>query len=123
MIKHKVLSRFSSKRDKPTTRLDIQKYIWVAQGNEIKEFKRRQGYYGDGIKSWEQEGLIERIENGKYILTQDGKRYVKNPKSMRQINKDREYKRMKLMVKALASENKKLRNKIQYIYDVLFNDI
>jgi hypothetical protein len=119
MIKQEVLSRFSSKRGKPTTRLDIQKYIWVAQGKDINVFRYRQGYYGDGIQSWVSEGLIERVEKGKYILTKDGKRYVKNPRSMREINKERRFKNMKRAIKVLVSDNKKMRREIYDIGKIL----
>ena len=70
-------------------RVDIQKAIWIAQSKPINEFKYRNGYYSVAIQKWLSEGLMARIIKGEYSLTENGKKYAKNPKIMRELNKKR----------------------------------
>ena len=76
------------------TRRDIQKAIWIAQGNDIKTFVLRQGYYGDAIKGYNHEGLLERVGRGVYVLSDNGYRfgngtYKEGVKLIRKMNQDR----------------------------------
>ena len=71
-------------------RVDIQKAIWIAQGKPINEFKYKNGYYSVAIQNWLSEGLMARIIRGEYSLTENGKKFAKNPKIMRELNKKRE---------------------------------
>jgi len=84
-IKYKVLKRISKDAKNPTPRRDIQKFIWKAQKGNMIGYRLRQGYYGTGIRQWMDDELIKRVSKGKYILTELGQQYVKNPSSIRDI--------------------------------------
>tara|TARA_R110000751_G_scaffold63933_1_gene131618 strand:- start:260 stop:640 length:381 start_codon:yes stop_codon:yes gene_type:complete len=77
-VKYKVISQVAKK--KTFTRRDLQKFIWVAQGLDIKNFTNRQGYYGTNIKGWVSDEIIDRVDRGVYKITSHGKRFLKDPK-------------------------------------------
>ena len=76
-------------------RTDIQKAIWIAQGNSIETYVVRQGNYGQAIKSWiDDEKLLQRVDKGVYKLTENGNTfglgtYEEGVKLIRTINKER----------------------------------
>ena len=70
-VKYKVISQVAKK--KTFTRRDLQKFIWVAQGLDIKNFTNRQGYYGTNIKGWVSDEIIDRVDRGVYKITSHGK--------------------------------------------------
>jgi len=94
-IKHTVFNTLATvKSTNEFTRRDIQKAIWIAQGNDIKTFVLRQGYYADAIQGWNHEGLLEWVKRGVYVLTDNGLKfgngtYEEGVKLIRKINKDR----------------------------------
>lgn len=59
--------------------------------NDTEFNKMFRGYYSINFQQWELEGLIER-KKGIYSITELGKKYLKNPSIIRQINKDRRQK-------------------------------
>ncbi len=94
-VKYKVLKRVSTDVKNPTSRKDLQKFIWDAQGNNPKDFEYRQGYYCVGIQEWNLSKLIKRIGRGLYVLDDYGKMFVENPRNIRLINKAIQYDRNK----------------------------
>ena len=94
-VKYKVLKRVSTDVKNPTSRMDLQRFIWEAQGNDPKDFKYRQGYYCDGIQEWNHGKLIKRIDKGLYVLGEYGKMFVDNPRLIKLINKAVKYDGMK----------------------------
>ena len=76
-IKLEVLSQIAKR--KQCNRQDVQKFIWVAQGNDIKDYVNRQGYYGTNIVSWKYDGLIDNDTKNVFKITKKGKEYIKNP--------------------------------------------
>lgn len=94
-VKYKVLKRVSTDVKNPTSRKDLQRFIWEAQGNNPKDFKYRQGYYCDGIQEWNYGKLIKRIDKGLYVLDEYGKMFVDNPRLIKLINKAVKYDGMK----------------------------
>jgi hypothetical protein len=78
-IKHQVIKAISERKE--VTRKDIQKFIWVAQGN-TNPFQHRQGYYGTNIREWQSQDLIKRVRRGVYVITPEGLEYIDNPKSL-----------------------------------------
>ena len=78
-IKYKVISQVA--KTKTCTRRDLQKFIWVAQGFDIKNFTYRQGYYSTNILSWVRDKIIDRVDRGVYKITNHGKRFLRDPKN------------------------------------------
>lgn len=102
-IKHTIFKALANNKPSSVfTRKDIQKAIWVAQGNDIETFVLRQGYYGINIQSWvNDEKLLERIGRGTYVLSDNGFKfgngtYEEGVKLIRKINQDRLERRRKI---------------------------
>ena len=97
-IKEKVLNAISKKGTMP--RKEVVYEVLKANGtfkgkfnpNDTELNKVFRGYYSVNFQQWELEGLIER-NKGIYSVTELGKKYLKNPSIIRQINKDRREKR------------------------------
>ena len=60
---------------KSFTRAELDKAIWVAQGNKF-EFNRRLGYYGTNLAVWISTKLVKRIKRGVFKITSRGKLYL-----------------------------------------------
>ena len=60
MIKTNVIKALS-KLDGTFTRQDIQKQIWIAQGNKLETYVVRQGYYADALQEWVKQNLIQKL--------------------------------------------------------------
>lgn len=60
---------------KSFTRAELDKAIWVAQGNKF-EFNRRGGYYGTNLQAWITNKLVTRIKRGVFKITSRGKLYL-----------------------------------------------
>lgn len=117
-VKYKVLKRVSTDVKNPTSRMDLQRFIWEAQGNDPKDFKYRQGYYCVGIQEWHLTKLIKRIDKGLYVLDEYGKLFVENPRLIKLINKAVYYDRMKYQrdrFVGYANENADLKWKLRNI--------
>ena len=117
-VKYKVLKRVSTDVKNPTSRKDLQRFIWEAQGNDPKDFKYRQGYYCVGIQEWHLTKLIKRIDKGLYVLDEYGKLFVENPRLIKLINKAVYYDRMKYQrdrFVGYANENADLKWKLRNI--------
>tara|TARA_R110002051_G_scaffold119842_1_gene193109 strand:- start:708 stop:1310 length:603 start_codon:yes stop_codon:yes gene_type:complete len=82
MIKKTVIKNLSTIRGE-FTRQDIQKAIWVAQGNPIEVYRNRQGYYSINIQKWGSQNLIKRIRKGVYKMGKDANLYLTHPKQWR----------------------------------------
>ena len=79
MIKTKVIKALT-KVDGTFTRQDIQKQIWVAQGNKLETYVLRQGYYADALQEWVAQNLIQREDKGLYSMTNEGRLFATNRK-------------------------------------------
>ena len=60
---------------KSFTRAELDKAIWIAQGNKF-EFNRRRGYYGTNLAVWISTKLVKRIKRGVFKITSRGKLYL-----------------------------------------------
>jgi len=60
---------------KSFTRAELDKAIWVAQGNKF-EFNRRRGYYGTNLQAWINNKLVKKIKRGVFKITSRGKLYL-----------------------------------------------
>jgi len=60
---------------KSFTRAELDKAIWVAQGNKF-EFNRRGGYYGTNLQAWINNKLVKKIKRGVFKITSRGKLYL-----------------------------------------------
>lgn len=113
-IKHQVLSEIAKR--KQCSRQDVQKFIWVAQGNDIKDYVNRQGYYGTNIVDWKYKGLVDNNTKNVFKITKKGKEYIKNPnlynKMARNERKVALYNGMEKRYNELWDENRELRHKI-----------
>jgi len=88
MIKTKVIKALS-KVEGTFTRQDIQKQIWVAQGNKLETYVARQGYYADALQEWVSQNLIERVKRGVYKMGNKSDLYMNNKKEWRKERKER----------------------------------
>jgi hypothetical protein len=79
-MKQKSLEFISEHKSVP--RQDLVKFIVKENGSKTKSLK---GYYSTNFLSWEHQGLIKR-KGGVYSVTPLGKRYIKNPSIVREIN-------------------------------------
>ncbi len=95
-IKLEVLSQIAKR--KQCSRQDVQKFIWVAQGNDVKDYVNRQGYYGTNIVSWKYDGLIDNDTKNVFKITKKGKEYIKNPNA---------YNKAVRMKRKVETENKR----------------
>mgnify|MGYP003131671522 CR=1 FL=1 len=113
-IKHQVLSEIAKR--KQCNRQDVQKFIWVAQGNDIKDYVNRQGYYGTNIVEWKYSGLIDNNTKNVFKITKKGREYIKNPnlynKMARNEKKVALYNGMEKRYNEVWNENQELRRKV-----------
>ncbi len=113
-IKLEVLSQIAKR--KQCSRQDVQKFIWVAQGNDVKDYVNRQGYYGTNIVSWKYDGLIDNDTKNVFKITKKGKEYIKNPnaynKAVRMKRKVSKCDILDSRYDELCRENQELRSKI-----------
>ncbi len=72
-IQQRVFEQLADK--KSFTRAELDKAIWVAQGNKF-EFNRRGGYYGTNLQAWITNKLVTRIKRGVFKITSRGKLYL-----------------------------------------------
>ena len=72
-IQQRVFEQLADK--KSFTRAELDKAIWVAQGNKF-EFNRRRGYYGTNLQAWINNKLVKRIKRGVFKITSRGKLYL-----------------------------------------------
>ena len=79
MIKTNVIKALS-KVEGTFTRQDIQKQIWIAQGNKVETYVVRQGYYADALQQWVNQNLIQREDKGLYSMTSEGRLFSSNRK-------------------------------------------
>jgi len=129
-VKYKVLKRVSTDVKNPTSRKDLQRFIWDAQGNNPKDFKYRQGYYCVGIQEWHLSKLIKRIDRGLYVLDEYGKMFIENPRYIRLINKVVDYDRTKERSKRqhesfqdLFYENMALRKTLKQVKEFIDKEV
>ncbi len=61
---------------KSFTRAELDKAIWIAQGNDTIQFNRRGGYYGTNLAVWISTKLVKRIKRGVFKITSRGKLYL-----------------------------------------------
>ena len=94
----------------------MQKFIWVAQGNDIKDYVNRQGYYGTNIVEWKYSGLIDNNTKNVFKITKKGREYIKNPnlynKMARNEKKVALYNGMEKRYNEVWNENQELRRKV-----------
>jgi len=115
-IKLEVLSQIAKR--KQCSRQDVQKFIWVAQGKDIKDYvlKNRKGYYGTNIADWKYSGLVDNDTKNVFKITKKGKEYIKNPnaynKAARMERKVALYNGMEKRYNELWKENRELRSKV-----------
>jgi len=113
-IKLKVLSQIAKR--KQCSRQDVQKFIWVAQGNDIKDYVSRQGYYGTNIVNWKYNGLVDNDTKNVFKITKKGKEYIKNPnaynKAVRMSNRSKAVRMSNRRNDELCKEIQELRRKV-----------
>jgi hypothetical protein len=102
MIKTKVIKALS-KVDGTFTRQDIQKQIWVAQGNKLETYVVRQGYYADALQEWVKQNLIQREDKGLYSMTNEGRLFATNRKGW--LKKRREARKSKYEAQQVAKRH------------------
>jgi hypothetical protein len=87
-IKHKTFEILSSNELGTFTSQELQKAIWIAQGNKTP-FDKRKIQYGTNIRDWIYDGLMTHEGRNEYILTEcglyfgkldklEGKKYLKS---------------------------------------------
>ena len=113
-IKRQVIGAIA--KQKKVTRMDIQRFIWTAQGSNLNDFVYRQGYYGINIREWEGQNLIKRVKRGVYVITKQGIDFVANPstlyqrrKAERDAYKLKDYSTLRQRVWDLEQENYQLK--------------
>lgn len=120
-IKQRVLSDIAKR--KQCSRQDVQKFIWVAQGNDIKDYVKRNGYYGTNIVSWKYKGLVNNDTKNVFKITKKGKEYLKNPnlynKMARNERKVALYNGMQKRYNELWKENQELKRKVWKLQDAV----
>ena len=84
-IKRQVIGAIA--KAKKVTRMDIQRFIWTAQGSNLNDFVYRQGHYGNNIQEWVGQNLIKRVKRGVYVITKQGIDFVANPSTLYQRRK------------------------------------
>ena len=102
MIKTKVIKALT-KVDGTFTRQDIQKQIWVAQGNKLETYVLRQGYYADALQEWVAQNLIQREDKGLYSMTNEGRLFATNRKEW--LKKRREARKSKYEAQQVAKRH------------------
>ena len=113
-IKRQVIGAIA--KAKKVTRMDIQRFIWTAQGSNLNDFVYRQGYYGVNIQQWVGQNLIKRVKRGVYVITKQGIDFVANPstlyqrrKAERDAYKLKDYSTLRQRVWDLEQENYQLK--------------
>ncbi len=118
MIKTKVIKALS-KVEGTFTRQDIQKQIWIAQGNKLETYVVRQGYYADALQEWVSQNLIQREDKGLYSMTDEGRLFVANRKGWlkkrreARNQRDEETRRRRESDVDMSVLTEELRNKIE----------
>ena len=79
-IKHKTFEVLSSNELRSFSTQELQRAIWIAQGNKTS-FDIRTRQYGNNIKEWIHDGLMLHENRNKYRLTKWGLHYAKLDKS------------------------------------------
>ena len=120
-IKLEVLSQIAKR--KQCSRQDVQKFIWVAQGNDIKDYVNRQGYYGTNIVEWKYKGLVNNDTKNVFKITKKGKEYIKNPNAYNKVarmeRKVALYDGMQKRYNELWKENQELKSKVWKLQDAV----
>ena len=120
-IKLEVLSQIAKR--KQCSRQDVQKFIWVAQGNDIKDYVNRQGYYGTNIVEWKYGGLVDNNTKNVFKITKKGKEYITNPNAYNKVARmERKLKHYDILDRRndeLWKENAELKSKIWRMKDQL----
>ena len=80
------------------TRAELDKAIWIAQGNKF-EFNRRGGYYGTNLQAWITNKLVTRIKRGVFKITPRGKLYLTDRGRCNKIIRTERDKRQKANLK------------------------
>ncbi len=91
---------------KSFTRAELDKAIWVAQGNKF-EFNRRGGYYGTNLQAWITNKLVTRIKRGVFKITSRGKLYLKDRGTCNRIIRTEREERQKANLK-IREESRRL---------------
>lgn len=86
-IKRQVIGAIA--KAKKVTRMDIQRFIWTAQGNHPNDFVYRQGYYGINIREWEGQNLIKRVKRGVYKITKKGTDFAITNNPFKSVDEER----------------------------------
>ena len=68
-------------KNKRVPRQELVKFIIKENGSRSTS----DGYYSTNLQEWERQGLVKRI-NGIFSVTALGKRYIKNPSIIREVN-------------------------------------
>ena len=79
-IKHKTFEVLSSNELRSFSTQELQKAIWIAQGNKTP-FDSRTRQYGNNIKEWIHDGLMLHKNRNEYSLTKWGLHYAKLDRS------------------------------------------
>jgi hypothetical protein len=104
-IKEKVLIAMSKRST--VARKDLCLIIFKAQGKKVtKSTKYKEGYYGNNINVWVNEGLLIRPKGGGYKIGKVGKQFIKNPANTKLLIR---LKKAESSVKSLRDYNESLR--------------
>ena len=98
-------------KGKSVKRQDLVKFIVKENGSQTKSLR---GYYSTNFLSWEQQGLIKR-KGGIYSITNLGKRYIKNPSVVREINLTR---RLRNVCKSYDLQTKRAFNLYKNVVEI-----
>jgi hypothetical protein len=103
-IKRTVLTEVSKVRG-GVTRIQLQQFIWDAQGIKAP-FQYRQGYYCINIGEWVHKGLLSQKERGgKFKITPLGKAYCFDVEKFKYMDLKRKY-------DLLSGRNDRLRSRL-----------
>jgi|TARA_R100001460_G_scaffold11847_1_gene27440 hypothetical protein len=75
-IKHKTFKLLSSYELETFTSQELQKAIWIAQGNKTP-FDKRKRQYSNNIEAWIYDGLMTHEKRNEFKLTKWGNHYAK----------------------------------------------
>ena len=78
---------------KSFTRAELDRAIWIAQGNDTIQFNRRGGYYGTNLAVWISTKLVKRIKRGVFKITSRGKLYLTDRGRCNKIIRDEKKRR------------------------------
>jgi len=100
-IQQRVFEQLADK--KSFTRAELDKAIWIAQGNKF-EFNRRGGYYGTNLQAWITNKLVTRIKRGVFKITPRGKLYLTDRGRCNKIVRTERDKRRQANLKRMHDE-------------------